>query len=274
MTDDKQVAAAETPFWRVALVLWVIALAGAGLVLPYVATLERNALVKAAAHTHLSLWQLLAASALQSAILLGVAVVLGLWAANRLGLGAPLISALVNRLPPPRAAILTLLFSFAIGLALGVVVLVMDRYVFAPIPSVAVLIHGAAVSNVQPGRWQGLLASFYGAFDEEILMRLGLLSLLALLFRTLVRALGARREIALPAGVFWIANIVAAVLFGLGHLPGTATLAPLTTAIVVRAIVLNGIVGLVSGLLFRRYGLEWGMASHFGADVVLHVAAS
>jgi len=24
-------------------------------------------------------------------------------------------------------------------------------------------------------------------------------------------------------------------------------------------------------MLFRRFGLEWAMASHFGADIVLHV---
>ena len=73
-------------------------------------------------------------------------------------------------------------------------------------------------------------------------------------------------------GVFWIANLAAAVLFGLGHLPATAILAPLTTLLVVRALVLNGLVGLVCGDLFRRWGLEFAMAAHFAGDLVLHVA--
>jgi len=46
-------------------------------------------------------------------------------------------------------------------------------------------------------------------------------SLLGLAFRTLARMRGADRELALPTSVFWAANIVAAVLFGLGHLPAS-----------------------------------------------------
>jgi hypothetical protein len=65
--------------------------------------------------------------------------------------------------------------------------------------------------------------------------------------------------LALPTGAFWTANILAAVLFGLGHLPATAALAPLSAALVVRAIVLNGTGGVVFGELYRRYGLEWAM---------------
>ena len=72
--------------------------------------------------------------------------------------------------------------------------------------------------------------------------------------------------------MFWAANITAAVLFGLGHLPATAALAPLSVALVVRAVVLNGTAGLVFGELYRRYGLEWAMTSHFGVDIVAHVA--
>jgi hypothetical protein len=41
-------------------------------------------------------------------------------------------------------------------------------------------------------------------------MRFGLVSLLALAFRTLERMRGGTRELALPTGAFWAANIVAA----------------------------------------------------------------
>src|SRR5262245_2383786 len=79
---------------------------------------------------------------------------------------------------------------------------------------------------------------------------------------------GAHRELALPTSVFWAANIVAAVLFGLGHLPATAAVAPLSAALLVRAVVLSGAAGLVFGELYKRHGLEWAMASHFGVDNV------
>jgi len=71
--------------------------------------------------------------------------------------------------------------------------------------------------------------------------------------------------------VIWIANILAAVLFGLGHLPTTALLVPLTPIVIARAIVLNGLLGIVFGWLYWKRGLEAAMISHFSADIVLHV---
>ena len=71
--------------------------------------------------------------------------------------------------------------------------------------------------------------------------------------------------------VAWTANILAAILFGLGHLPATAMLVPLTTAVMVRAIVLNGLVGVACGWLYWRKGILLAMLAHFSADIVLHV---
>jgi hypothetical protein len=262
----------DGPFLKTALVLWVLALCGAVLVLPYVVTLESKALAEAAARTHLEVRELLAISTAQTAVLLGVAVLVGLWAARKLGLGTPLVTALLTRSPAPEETRSTLLIAIALGIVTAFALAALDHWAFARIPSVADLIGNAASGSAQPSAWQGFLASFYAALDEEILMRLGLMSLLALAFRTLARTCGANRELMLPSGVFWTANIVAAVLFGVGHLPATAALAPLSTALIIRAIVLNGAAGVVFGALYRRYGLEWAMASHFSADVVIHVA--
>jgi hypothetical protein len=271
--EQGQTRPANAPFWKAALVLWGLSLLGALLVLPYAVTLETKALAAAAARTHMPLSTLLLLSTLQTAVLLGVAVSAGLWAARKLCLSTPLIAAFLLKTRAPRYAALTLLFALALGLLAGVALLALDRYLFAPLPSVAALIKSATGPASHPRPWQGLLASFYGALDEEILMRLGLLSLIALLLRTIARWLGASRDVPLPSGVFWTANIATAVVFGLGHLPATAALAPLTPALVVRAVVLNGTAGLVYGWLFRRFGLEWAMVSHFGTDIVLHVVA-
>jgi hypothetical protein len=74
--------------------------------------------------------------------------------------------------------------AFALVIVMALALMLLDRLVFAPISSVAELIHNAETGSARPSAWQGFLASFYGALDEEILMRLGLLSLLALAFRT------------------------------------------------------------------------------------------
>jgi len=71
--------------------------------------------------------------------------------------------------------------------------------------------------------------------------------------------------------VLWIANIIAAVLFGLGHLPATAASVALTPLVVTRALVLNGLGGVGFGYLYMKHGLESAMIAHFSADIVLHV---
>jgi hypothetical protein len=265
----------ETPkknlFAKVGLSLFALSALGALLVLPYVAALEAKALAAAAQRAHVEIWQALLVSVAQSVVLLGVAVFAGLWASRQLGLRTPLFTALFLAEPVPANTRQTLLLALGLGVVTAVVIAVLDRFVFQNFASVALLVERAQAGAVHPVRWRGFLASFYGAFDEEILMRLGLLSLLALLFRTIMRVLGSDSADALPAGVFWTANIATAVLFGIGHLPATAAIAPLTGALVVRAVVLNGAAGLVFGWLYRRFGLEWAMASHFGADLVLHV---
>jgi membrane protease YdiL (CAAX protease family) len=121
--------------------------------------------------------------------------------------------------------------------------------------------------TAQPAVWKGLLASFYGGITEEILLRLFVMSLLAWLGSFISRTPEGRPTRA----VFWIANILAAILFGLGHLPAMSLLLPLTTLVVIRTTLLNAIGGIVFGWLYQTRGLESAMIAHFSADMVLHV---
>ncbi len=101
----------------------------------------------------------------------------------------------------------------------------------------------------------------------ELLCRLFLLSLLVWLIGLAWHVLGGKPAL----GALWLANILAAVIFGLGHLPTTAALVKLTPLLIGRAILLNGIIGVAVGYLFWQYGLEAAMLAHFTADLVLHV---
>jgi hypothetical protein len=68
------------------------------------------------------------------------------------------------------------------------------------------------------------------------------------------------------------ANLLAAVLFGLGHLPATlAAGLPLSGLVISRALVLNGLLGITAGWLYRSCGLGSAMLAHFSADILLHV---
>jgi membrane protease YdiL (CAAX protease family) len=69
----------------------------------------------------------------------------------------------------------------------------------------------------------------------------------------------------------WLAIIITAIIFGLGHLPITGSITTITPLIVARAVILNGIGGIIFGWLYWKKGLESAMISHFSADILLHV---
>jgi membrane protease YdiL (CAAX protease family) len=69
---------------------------------------------------------------------------------------------------------------------------------------------------------------------------------------------------------FWSANVISAILFGLGHLPSVSLVMPITPLVVVAALALNGVAALLFGWLYRRNGLEAAMIAHFTADFFLY----
>jgi membrane protease YdiL (CAAX protease family) len=73
------------------------------------------------------------------------------------------------------------------------------------------------------------------------------------------------------SGAFWTAIILVAVLFGLGHLPATSAMTPLTQLLVVRALVLNGIAGIAFGYLYWKRGLEAAMLAHMSTHLVMQI---
>jgi membrane protease YdiL (CAAX protease family) len=122
-----------------------------------------------------------------------------------------------------------------------------------------------------PGAFAGFLASFYGGIGEEVLLRLFLVPFLCLLILGAMKLLGSAKTWRVTDNIVWISVVLAAIVFGLGHLPGTAAIMPITPPVILRAVLLNGIGGVVFGWLFYRKGLEFAMISHFSLDIVLHV---
>jgi hypothetical protein len=246
--------------WRTFGVLLVASLGGVLAVIPYQFALAPPRLPEGSP----PLAVLVLLSLAQSAVLMSLAIAAGLWLGPRVGLGAPDLRDLLLQLPGAWTRISRRLGVAAVSGALaGVLVLALEIAVFAPrLPIDIGAERGGAISP-----WLGFLASFYGGIDEEVLLRLGLMTLLVWLGARLTRA-----ERPGPA-VLWAANLLAAVLFGLGHLPATAALVALTPIVVVRAVVLNGLVGLLCGWLYWRQGFVAAVAAHFCGDLVLHVLA-
>jgi membrane protease YdiL (CAAX protease family) len=255
---------AQAPFLKTALALWGLGLIGAALLVPYLSDLLATTLAQAAQRAHVPITTLLVAQLVQTVVLIGICVFLGLWAARTVGFTTPALSALLTGARPkgygPAAA-----FSILAGAITGAAIIALDVKLFAP------SLPAQFTAHAGPAAWKGLLASFYGGFVEEIMLRLFLLSVLALVLQALATG-GKPRSRPLAPWIFWTANLASALAFGAGHLPAAAALAPLTGMLVTRTIVLNGLGGVVFGALYRRWGLEAAMLAHFSADLVLHVA--
>jgi len=252
--------------WKVFLTLWLASIVGTLAVLPYALTLQASVLEKLAVTVPFGV--LLTVQIMQSVIMFGVATFIGLLLAKRIGLGATLLERffagekVVDRIKP--FLFPTVLF----GVVGGLVIFGLDKFVFMPALKTE-LIQGGG-SSVQTTPWQGFLASFYGGINEEVLLRLFLMTLLAWLGKFVSHTADGRPT----AGVLWVANILAAVMFGLGHLPATAAVMTITPLVVLRAVVLNGFLGIGFGYFYTKYGLESAILSHFSADIILHVVFS
>ena len=249
--------------WRLdlktALVWGMLAGVSAVALMPYLMQLTPQSF----ANLRIPLPAFIALQGVQALVLLGLLSLLGLRMGHRVNLGSPLLQAWLARRPAPRSASLKPLQAIALGIfAAGLVLgasLVLDPLLPKPLHAMADPGAGSSALN-------GLLASFYGGIAEELQLRLFLMTLLVWLL-----AVFGRRQ-PRPA-MYWIAIVVAAVVFGAGHLPAAAQVWGLSEIVVVRTIVLNAIAGVAFGWLYWKRGIEMAMLGHFSADIVLHVLA-
>lgn len=104
----------------------------------------------------------------------------------------------------------------------------------------------------------------YGAVIEEVMLRLFMMTLIALVLHIIFE----RGREKTSAWVLVVANLISALLFAAGHLPATAIVLGLSPMILVRCFLINGGIGLMFGWLYRKYGLHYAMAAHGGCHIV------
>lgn len=155
-----------------------------------------------------------------------------------------------------------LLFPFLLGIVCGVAVIIGDL-LFAPVNGIGRFPH--------PPFPVSILASMTAGIGEEIMFRGFVFGLWGLILNWLFKRFNGR-TIAL-----WIANIIAALAFGAGHLPtlffltGASSFADLNPVLLAEVFILNGLIGLVMGQRYMKDGLVAAAGVHFWTDVVFHV---
>ena len=253
--------------WKVFFILWIAAILATLAVLPYALELQASTLTTA--DLPISLPVLIALQTVQTAILFAIMIFIGMLLASRVGLGTPILEAATRGESVADRVRSILPISILLGIMGALLIIALEVWIFQPamLHELGEAAAALGLQNAQPAAWKGFLASFYGGIAEEIQLRLFVMSLLVWLGRFLSRTAEGKPT----AAVFWVAAILAAILFGLGHLPATAALLPLSSLVVTRAIVLNGLLGVAFGWLYWKRGLEAAIVSHFAADIVLHV---
>ena len=225
------------------------------LALPLTFPASLDASLRAAA-PGISAGVLKALTLIQPALLLAAGAAIGAALAHRLGLASHLAGVNVRR-----RLLDELPLAIASGLVLASAIVLIDRLVFqrgTPGPS-------ASLRDIVEALAAGLL---YGGLTEEVMMRWGLLSLVAAAMLALVR----RPPGAQASVVYAIAIVIVAFVFAAGHLPAAAVVAPLDAPLVTRILVLNTLAGLVYGTLFWRRSLEAAMAAHMATHVAFAIA--
>jgi hypothetical protein len=153
-----------------------------------------------------------------------------------------------------------------IPLGLGVVcalLLILGDTIFAPINGFGRFPH--------PEFPLSILASLSAGIGEEILFRGFVFGLWGFILNWVLRRFNGR------TAALWIANIIAALAFGAGHL-GTViylahatSLSDLSPVLLVEVFLLNGIIGLIAGERYMKDGLVAASGVHFWTDMVWHV---
>ncbi len=195
--------------------------------------------------------------------LVTLAAAVGATVAHRIGLRSALAGDPGAR-PDLRAALVT---GAALAVALAGVDAVLDD-------RLGPQWHEAAARAADAPHWPALpIGLLYGGLAEEVVMRWGLMSLVAW---GLTRAIHHRAPgtSPLPNGVAWTAVVVCAFAFSAGHLPALAVQVEPTAPIVARTLALNLLAGIAYGWLFWRRGLETAMLAHASTHVGLALARS
>lgn len=155
---------------------------------------------------------------------------------------------------------------FVIPLGLGIIcglLLILGDTIFAPINRFGHFPH--------PTFPLSIFASLSAGIGEEIAFRGLVFGLWGFILNWALHRFNGR------VAALWVANIIAALAFGAGHL-GTViylakatTLSDLNPILLIEVFLLNGIIGLIAGQRYMKDGLVAASGVHFWTDIVWHV---
>jgi hypothetical protein len=238
--------------WKLFFVLLITCVVASMLVIPYSLEITSSEVKMSAIIMILTI--------AQNLVMFSVVIFFGLLLSKHIKMGLPILQGILEGKNQTKELKSIILPSVCLGILAGIIIILTSIPFNKLIPEFQLL-------EVSTSAWKAFLASFYGGIAEEVLLRLFLVSLFVWITFKIKKTKDGH-----PTNFgIWLSITLAAIVFGLGHLPATSQITALTGIVIIRAIVLNGIGGIIFGWLYWKKGLESAMIAHFSADIVLHI---
>lgn len=204
-------------------------------------------------------------SLIQPAVILFVAILVGVAMAPKVGLSSPVAEAVAGGGQLSSAFKPQIIPGLVGGLAGGVAI-VLTALLWKSFLPPEVITRIAELGKILPLPTRLL----YGGITEELLLRWGLMTLLVWAAWRLFQK-GQNK----PKPAYFVSAIlISSVVFGIGHLPIALLLVPqATAALIVFVVAANSLFGLIAGYLYWKKGLESAMIAHMLAHVVMLTAS-
>lgn len=190
---------------------------------------------------------LLIIASIQVMILTGIASIIGLKLSKKVGLKLHTSWQLNG-----------ILLTLVIGFIASFIITASDKYIFESYLPESLETYTFSLKYF-------LASVLYGGVIEEILLRLFMMSFIVWLISKL-RKMDVE-TLKNKDSIYITAIFIAAILFAVGHLPGTIQLLGTSLPIIIRMLLLNGVAGLGFGYLYWKKGLSYAMIAH----VMTHV---
>lgn len=189
-------------------------------------------------------------------------VFVGFWLSRKVQLGAPVIERFFSNRDKTKYPFFTKKLLYTIGLSAGLalVILFIHNLVRSHYPVTSII--------ERPSKPFYAIVSFSAGITEEIMFRLGLMSLIIALIHRF------KKEGKPSVNVVWIGIIITAIFFDLIHLPLSKNFANLTLVTVSATMIGNLITGSFFGWVYWKRGLLVAIIVHIVWDLVFHVIGS
>lgn len=195
---------------------------------------------------------------ISSLILGAILIFIGLWVSAKTNLGAPIIARLFSKKPLTKSINKkAILHSIILAIIIALILLGLFELQKELYPVVGKM--------SRPTKPFYLLVAFSAGISEEIMFRLGLMSLIIAIIQFI-------KNVDFPSNkMVWTGIIISALFFGLMHLPLSKNFVELTPFSIGVTMVGNLITGSTFGWIFWKRGLLVAITSHITFDLVFHV---